>query len=151
MKKIIEKRLHFVNSHWLKPLIMTKLCILFLICSMTSVSAIPVFADDLGTFQQNTVKGTVKDATTGEALIGVSVVVKGTTTGQLTDINGKFSIPVTDKQVTLLFSFIGYTTQEVIAAPGTDLNIAMATELTQISEVVVVGYGVQKKEVLLVL
>ena len=146
MKKIIEKLLPFVNSHWLKPMIITKLCILFLICSMTSVSAIPVFADDFGALQQNTVKGTVKDATTGEALIGVSVVVKGTTTGQLTDINGKFTIPVADKEITLLFSFIGYTTQELVATPGSDLNIAMATTLTQISEVVVVGYGVQKKE-----
>ncbi len=146
MKKIIEKRLRFVNNQWFKPLIMTTMCILFLLYSMTSVSALPVFADDLGNLQQNTVKGTVKDGTTGEALIGVTVMVKGTTTGQLTDINGKFSIPVRDKQVTLLFSFIGYTTQEVIAATGTDLNIAMALAMTQISEVVVVGYGVQKKE-----
>ena len=112
---------------------------------MTSVSAGSLYADDLGAFQQNTVKGTVKDATTGEALIGVTVVVKGTTTGQLTDVNGKFSITVTG-QATLAFSFIGYTTQEVAATPGTDLNIAMATELTVISEVVVVGYGTQKKE-----
>ena len=81
MKKINEKRLHFVRGQWLRLLIVTKLCILFLICSMNSVSASPVFADDLGAFQQNTVKGTVKDAATGEALIGVSVVVKGTTTG----------------------------------------------------------------------
>lgn len=146
MKKINEKRLHFVSSHWLKPLIMTKMCILLLICSITSVSASSAFADNPGTFQQNTVRGTVKDGTTGEALIGVTVVVKGTTTGQLTDINGKFSIPVPAAQATLLFSFIGYTTQEVATTAGTDLNIAMALEMTQISEVVVVGYGVQKKE-----
>ena len=113
---------------------------------MTSVSAGSVFAGDLSNFQQNTVKGTVKDATTGEALIGVSVVVKGTTTGQLTDINGKFSIPIPSSQATLTFSFIGYTTQEVLAAAGSDLNIAMSLEMTQISEVVVVGYGTQKKE-----
>jgi TonB-linked SusC/RagA family outer membrane protein len=146
MKKINEKRLHFVNGHWLRPLIMTKLCILFLICSMTSLSAASVAADDLSTLQQNTVKGTVKDATTGEALIGVTVVVKGTTTGQLTDLNGKFTIPVSAGQSTLIISSIGYTTQEVVASPGTDLNIALALEVTQISEVVVVGYGVQKKE-----
>ena len=146
MKKINEKRLHFVSSQWLKPLIVTKLCILFLICSMTSVSAGSLYADDLGAFKQNTVKGTVKDATTGEALIGVTVVVKGTTTGQLTDINGKFTIPVAAGQVTLSFSSIGYTTQEVTTTGGTDLNIAMATVMTQISEVVVVGYGTQKKE-----
>lgn len=146
MKKIIEKQLHFVSFQWLKPLVITKLCILFLICSMTSFSANTVFADDLGTFQQNTVKGTVKDATTGEALIGVSVVVKGTTTGSLTDINGKFTIPVTTGQTTLTFSFIGYTSQEVAGTPGSDITIALEMALTQISEVVVVGYGVQKKE-----
>lgn len=146
MKKINEKRLHFVRSQWLRLLIVTKLCILFLICSMTSVSASPLVADDLGAFQQNTVKGTVKDAATGEALIGVSVVVKGTTTGQLTDVNGKFSIPISGEQATLIFSFIGYTTQELAATSGTDLNISLATEVTQISEVVVVGYGTQKKE-----
>src|SRR5450759_3441294 len=137
MKKINEKGLHFVSNLWLKPLIMTKLSILFLICSMTSVSASAVFADDLGAFQQNTVKGTVKDATTGEALIGVSVVVKGTTTGALTDVNGKFSIPVAAGQNTLIFSFIGYTSQEVAATPGTDFNIALEMAVTQIYEVVV--------------
>jgi len=146
MKKINEKRLHFVGRYRLKPLIMTKLCILFLICSMASALAIPVIAGDLGTFQQNTVRGTVKDASTGEALVGVTVVLKGTTTGQLTDINGKFTIPVTGGQVTLVFSSIGYTTQELAATSGTDINIAMALEMTQISEVVVVGYGTQKKE-----
>jgi len=146
MKKINKKRLHFVSSLWLKPLIMTKLCILFLICSMTAFSAGTVFADDMGTFQQNTVRGTVKDATTGEALTGVTVVVKGTTTGQLTDISGKFSIAVTAGQTTLIFSFIGYTTQEIVTTPGTDINVAMGLEITQISEVVVVGYGTQKKE-----
>jgi TonB-linked SusC/RagA family outer membrane protein len=113
---------------------------------MTSISASPVFADDLGALQQNTVKGTVKDADTGEALIGVSVVVKGTTSGALTDINGKFSIPVSTSQVTLTISFIGYKTQEIAATQGTDINVALALELTQISEVVVVGYGTQKKE-----
>jgi TonB-linked SusC/RagA family outer membrane protein len=146
MKKINKKRLHFVSSHWLRPLIMTQLCISFLICSLTSVSASTVIAGNLGTFQQNTVKGTVKDAATGEALTGVSVVVKGTTTGMLSDINGKFTIPITGLQATLIFSFIGYTTQEVSATTGTDINVAMVLEVTEISEVVVVGYGTQKKE-----
>lgn len=146
MKKINEKRLHFVNGQWLRLLVMTKLCILLLICSMTTVSAATANAADLSSLQQNTVKGTVKDATTGEALIGVTVMVKGTTTGALTDINGKFTVPVTSAQATLVFSFIGYSAQELAAAPGADLNISLVTELTQISEVVVIGYGTQKKE-----
>jgi len=146
MKKFNEKRLHFVKSQWLWSLIMTKLSILILICSITSFSTSTLLAGDFGSFQQNTVTGTVKDATSGEALTGVTVVVKGTTTGALTDINGKFTIPVTGGQVTLLFSSIGYTSQELAATPGADINISMAMEVTQISEVVVVGYGTQKKE-----
>jgi len=146
MKKFNEKRLHFVKSQWLWSLIMTKLSILILICSITSFSTSTLLAGDFGSFQQNTITGTVKDATSGEVLTGVTVVVKGTTTGALTDINGKFTIPVTGGQVTLLFSSIGYTTQELAAIPGADINISMAMEVTQISEVVVVGYGTQKKE-----
>jgi TonB-linked SusC/RagA family outer membrane protein len=96
--------------------------------------------------QQATVTGTVTDAATGEALIGVSVVVKGTTVGALTDINGKFSIPVTNIQVNLLVSFIGYASQDVVVTAGTPVTIALALELTQIQEVVVIGYGTQKKE-----
>jgi TonB-linked SusC/RagA family outer membrane protein len=143
MKKIIEKRFQFVKSQWFKPLIVTRLCILFLLCSIASVLASPVIA---GTFQQNIVKGTVKDAATGEALIGVTVVVKGTTTGQLTDMNGKFTIEIPSRTSTLAISYIGFTAQEVDVTAGADISISLAVELTQISEVVVVGYGSQKKE-----
>ncbi|MDO9341256.1 MAG: TonB-dependent receptor [Bacteroidales bacterium] len=148
MKKINEKRLNFVSRPWHKPLIMTKLCILFLICSMTAFSVgANTIDDESGTFQQVTVTGKVTDAATGEALIGVTVLVKGTTTGALTDLNGNFSIPVANRQpVTLLVSFIGYTTQEIQATPGTPVATALVLELTQIQEVVVVGYGTQKKE-----
>lgn len=125
---------------------MTKMRILFLFCAMVSVSASSLLAADFDSFQQNTVSGIIKDATTGEALIGVSIVIKGTTTGQLSDINGKFTIPVSGSQATLLVSFIGYTTQEVVASAGREISISMETMLTQISEVVVVGYGTQKKE-----
>jgi TonB-linked SusC/RagA family outer membrane protein len=100
-----------------------------------------------GTFQQLTLTGKVTDAATGEALVGVTVLVKGTTVGALTDINGNFTIPVSNRnQVALQISFIGYTTQEVLAVPGTPVTTALALEITQIQEVVVVGYGVQKKE-----
>jgi TonB-linked SusC/RagA family outer membrane protein len=97
--------------------------------------------------QQINLTGKVTDAATGEALIGVTVLVKGTTVGALTDINGNFSIPVSNRQtVTLVISFIGYTAQEILATPGTNVAAALALEVTQIQEVVVVGYGTQKKE-----
>jgi TonB-linked SusC/RagA family outer membrane protein len=148
MKKNNEKQLSFVTSQWYKTLIMTKLCILLLLCSITAFS-VGVKSSDIagGTFQQVTLTGKVTDAVTGEVLTGVTVLVKGTTVGTLTDINGNFSIPVTSRQgVTLQISFIGYTTQEVLATPGTAVTVALALEVTQIQEVVVVGYGTQKKE-----
>ena len=85
--------------------------------------------------------------TTGEALIGVTVVVKGTTTGQLTDINGKFSIPVTGEQVTLSFFLLSVTQPRRLLQLRELISILhWQLEVTQISEVVVVGYGTQKKE-----
>jgi TonB-linked SusC/RagA family outer membrane protein len=147
MKKNNEKRLNFVRGLWLKPLIMAKLCILFLICSMVSFSAGATTPDDPAALQQLTITGKVTDAATGEALIGVTVLIKGTTVGALTDLNGNFAIPVSDRQeVTLQISFIGYTTQEVLATPSTPVTCALALEVTAIQEVVVVGYGTQKKE-----
>jgi TonB-linked SusC/RagA family outer membrane protein len=147
MKKNNEKRLHFVRNLWFKPLIMTKLCIIFLLCSIASVSAGTSDPEGSGTYQQLALTGRVTDAATGEALIGVTVLVKGTTVGALTDANGNFTIPVSSReQVTIQISFIGYATQEVLATPGTPVTAALVLEVTQIQEVVVVGYGTQKKE-----
>jgi TonB-linked SusC/RagA family outer membrane protein len=139
MKNIYEKHLHFVAAQWIIPLIRAKMRFLFLALSFTC------FLGGFAAAQQNAISGTVKDAATGEALIGVTVLVKGTTMGALTDIDGKFTLPV-NSPATLQLSFVGYTTQEVAAKPGTQITIAMALELTAISEVVVVGYGTQKKE-----
>jgi TonB-linked SusC/RagA family outer membrane protein len=99
-----------------------------------------------GLLQQDVVRGTIRDAQTGEALIGVTVMVKGTTLGTLTDLNGGFSLRIPDRQATLVTSFIGYSTQEIAVTQGSSINVSMQLEVTQIQEVVVVGYGVQKKE-----
>lgn len=146
MLKNTEKRLHFIGNHWLKPLIMNKLCILFLLFSFTSVSWGSEPSYDTGFLQQYNISGTVTDGSTGEPLVGVSIVVKGTIIGTLTDIDGKFSVPVSQQQATLQVSFIGYTTQEIQASADVPVKIALVLEVTQISEVVVIGYGTQKKE-----
>ena len=99
-----------------------------------------------GYAQQRTLRGTISDATTKEPLMSASVVVKGTTTGVSTDIDGKYTIEVSVGQ-TLEVSFMGYITQNVkvsINTPAT-LNIALADEQKKLEEVVVVGYGVTKK------
>jgi len=96
--------------------------------------------------QQSSISGTVTDAATGDPLPGVTVMVKGTTLGTLSDGTGKFSITIPGKEAILVFSFIGYQSQEIIATPGAALNVSMSLEVTQIEEVVVVGYSTQKKE-----
>lgn len=94
--------------------------------------------------QQKPIKGTVVDAT-GEPLIGVNVSVKGTTIGIITDIDGKYTLEV-PTNATLVFSYIGYRTQVLPVGNQTTINITMQEDTQNIDEVVVVGYGVQKKE-----
>jgi TonB-linked SusC/RagA family outer membrane protein len=96
-------------------------------------------------FAQNvTVKGKVTDAANGEALIGVSVGVKGTSTGTQTDVNGAFSLNVSSN-ATLVFSYIGYTALEVPINGQTSLSVKLQAQSSSLQEVVVVGYGTQKK------
>lgn len=88
-------------------------------------------------------KGVVKDGT-GETVIGASVVVKGTTNGTITGIDGDFSLSGVPVGSTLVISYVGYTTQEV-KYTGKPLNIVLKEDSKTLDEVVVVGYGVQKK------
>jgi TonB-dependent starch-binding outer membrane protein SusC len=74
--------------------------------------------------QQLTISGTVTDTETGAPMPGVNVLIKGTTIGAITDIDGKYSFPVTDRNATLSFSFIGYVTQEVAMAGQSVVNVA---------------------------
>ena len=94
--------------------------------------------------QQRTVTGTVVDDL-GQPLIGVSILEKGTTNGVITDMDGNFSLKLTSENPTLVFSYIGYKTQEVPVGGKTTLNVIMSEDAEQLDEVVVVGYGVQKK------
>ncbi len=108
-----------------------------------------VFASKLNSgMQQGGISGTIKDATTGEPMPGVNIQVKGTTLGALTDIDGKYTIRVNDPNAVLIFSFIGYATQEVPTNGNNTIDLKMAPELTGLDEVVVIGYGTVKKETL---
>ena len=91
-----------------------------------------------------TITGTVSDET-GEALPGVTVLVKGTSIGQTSDVNGRYSITVPNADAVLHFSFIGYATQEITVGNQTIITVTMGEEATQLDEVVVVGYGQQRK------
>ena len=98
----------------------------------------------LGAMAQSAVKGTVNDDS-GEPIIGASVVEKGTTNGTVTDFDGNFSLNV-KSGATLVVSYIGYTTQEIAVNGQSTINVTLKEDNALLDEVVVVGYGVQKKK-----
>ena len=103
------------------------------------------FKKSVEAVQQTTKKvtGTVSDSQ--GPVIGASVVEKGTTNGVVTDFDGNFTLNV-KPGATLVISYIGYTTQEVAVGNQSNFNITMLEDNAQLEEVVVVGYGVQKKK-----
>ncbi len=95
--------------------------------------------------QVKTIKGKVTDALNGEALPGVSVVVKGTTKGAATNFDGQYTLDVESNQ-TLIFSFIGYTPKEVVVGSTNEINVQLEQSIESLQEVMVIGYGTVKKE-----
>lgn len=96
--------------------------------------------------QNRTVTGTVRTADDGSPLPGVNILEKGTTNGTVTDADGNFSISV-GSQASLMLTFIGYTNQEISVGAQNVINVSLVPDITELSEVVVVGYGtVQKKD-----
>ena len=109
-----------------------------------SVFLILLLLVNLSLMAQNTVTGVVTD-TGNQPITGVSVVVKGTSVGVVTGIDGKYSLNVPSGGTALQFSFIGFTAQEVVINNRSVINVVLGEELTVLDEVVVVGYGVQRK------
>lgn len=91
------------------------------------------------------VTGTITDASTGEPMIGVNIVVEGTTIGVITDNDGKFSIDVPDRNSVLQVSYIGYVTQRIPLNGTTSLNVSLISDIKALEEVVVTGYGSVRK------
>jgi len=97
--------------------------------------------------QARNIKGKVTAQNDATAIPGVNILVKGTTTGTVTDVDGQFSLSVPDNS-TLVVSMIGYTTQEISVGEKSTIDVAMVADVTNLQEIVVVGYGTQlKKEV----
>jgi len=126
MKKITNKQ---INVERVFTLLFV---MLLLICTNT------VFA------QNTTVTGTVSDEN-GAPLTGVSVAIKGTTRGVITDIDGKYSIPQLSSQSILVFSYVGFLSQEILVGNRTTINVTLIEDQRMIDEVVVIGYGTVKR------
>jgi len=95
--------------------------------------------------QQYNVTGKVTSAEDGTSLPGVSISVKGTTTGTITDIDGNYSLNVKDNQNVLVFAFVGMRSQEIAIDGRNRIDVALQTDIQGVDEIVVVGYGVTKK------
>ncbi len=95
--------------------------------------------------QQKRVTGKVTDATTGELLPGVTIVIKGTTTGVASDLDGSYTIDVPSNNTVLQFTSVGYASQEITVGSQSVINVSMQGDVTMIEELVVIGYGFKKK------
>ena len=118
---------------------MKNLSKVFLLCFITLFA---FAAQSMG--QGKNITGQVVDAL-NESMPGVNVQVKGTTNGTITNIDGKFSISVPNSKSVLVFTFIGYSKQEIVVGNQTKINVQLKEDAQNLDEVVVVGYGTAKK------
>lgn len=107
--------------------------------------ALMVLFSSTSILAQRTISGTIVDRTNGEALIGANVLVSGTTTGTITDIDGSYSLSVPDGTNSLEISYAGYTTQTVLLGTSSTMDISLAAGQL-LDEIVVTGYGSQKQK-----
>ena len=115
-------------------------------CAMVGLAASPAYASSEAApeavQQSKTVTGTVSDA--GGPVIGATIMEKGTSNGTVTDLDGNFSLNV-QPGATIVISYIGYKTQEIVVGNQSNFTIDLTEDADVLEEVVVVGYGVQKK------
>lgn len=137
---------HFGFLSTTKSLWLPTLVLFFCTAQLSAHKTSPTALDDFLTsnVEATTVTGNVSD-TDGEALIGVNIQVKGTATGSVTDVSGNYSVNIPDGMTTLIFSYTGYVTQEVDVTGRSTVDVVLKTDSELLGEVVVIGYGVQKK------
>ncbi len=99
----------------------------------------------LCTHAQILVNGKVTDDSTGEGLPGVNIVVKGTTTGSVSDVNGAFRLSIQNGDAVLVLSSVGFVSQEILVGNQTSFDVALIPDLQQLEEIVVIGYGEVKR------
>jgi iron complex outermembrane receptor protein len=113
--------------------------------TLLAVALLLVFGLSTASAQKVTISGKVTADDTGESLPGVSILEKGTTSGAVTDIEGAYSFSAT-QGATLVFSFVGYISKEVVVGSQSTINVQLASDVQQLSEIVVIGYGQVEKD-----
>lgn len=137
MKENLAQKVHFFKC--LKKLCLDLKIMILIVLLGTSTGFSFVEA------QQINVSGTVTEALDGTPLPGVNVIIKGTVQGALTGLDGKYTLAGVDPNATLVFSFIGYVTHEQQVSGRTTVNVALTASTMELDEVIVTGYGTQKK------
>jgi TonB-linked SusC/RagA family outer membrane protein len=127
----MKNKLLFTTIHELR-----KPGLILILCSVLALSSYG---------QVRTITGTVSSSDTKETLPGTSIVVKGTTTGTVTDIDGRYSISVSSAEAVLVFSFVGYVSQEILAGGQNTIDVVLEPDKVSLDEIVVIGYGTVKK------
>ncbi len=115
---------------------MYRLLVLFFILNVSAITA----------YAQYVIKGTVTDATTNITLPGVSILLKGTSIGTTTDVNGKYSLEIPGRKSVLVYSYVGYKTKEIDITKSATVDASMEVEVSQLEALVVVGYTTEKKK-----
>ena len=95
---------------------------------------------------QRTISGTVSDGNTNEPLVGVNIQAKGTSIGAVTDINGKYTLAISEEVTVIVFSYIGYLNKEENIGGRTEISVLLDENISLFEEVVVIGYGQQQKK-----
>jgi len=149
MEKKFDSGVHYYPN--LKRLLGLKIVIMIFATSFSGVYAAPGSPEDgnkkiavVAEVQQRQISGKVTDKA-GVPLAGVSILVKGTTIGVVTDIEGDYRLTIPPNAATLVFSFIGMNPQEVAISNRSEINVTLEEVLTGLDEVVVVGYGTQRR------
>ncbi len=137
LKDLISNQLtcinYFIFEHLTKTFFMKKLILLFAVFALIGISSI---------YAQNVrINGAVTGANDGQPLAGATIMVKGTNIGIVADLNGQYTISVPQSATTLIFSFLGYNSREVLIGGRTTINVQLELDATRLDEVIIVGYG----------
>jgi TonB-linked SusC/RagA family outer membrane protein len=144
MKQILTRPIPLFKTG-IKNSLLIKLALIAFMVSTLQVNATDLNSKSDKILQQISITGTVKDQD-GTAMPGVNIVVEGTTQGGMSDANGNFTISVPNANAVLVFSFVGYQDMKVQVAGKTKIDVIMVSSTLNLEEVVVVGYGTQKKK-----
>ena len=135
-----------IQEHFKKNLLISGICCLLLLQGLSQVlAASDVNGYKIDNLQTIVITGTITDSK-NMPLPGVNIVEKGTNNGVISDANGNYSISVASSRSILVFSFIGYEQMEVTVGTQTTINVTLAERVTGLEEVVVIGYGTQRRE-----